>query len=73
MKNPFRMTPMQKLETIIASLTKRGEQLVAKHEVADINVERSGQSPSAYGLLSADLKSSEPPTHKAPPPEAIRV
>jgi hypothetical protein len=62
MKNPFRMTPMQKLEAIIASLTKRGEQVVAKVEGAEINVERSGQSPSACGLLSADLKSSEPPT-----------
>lgn len=34
MKNPFRKAPMQQLETTIASLTKRGEQLGAKRVAA---------------------------------------
>jgi hypothetical protein len=34
MKNPFRKTPMQQLETTIASLTKLGEQLAAKRVTA---------------------------------------
>jgi hypothetical protein len=34
MKNPFRKAPMHQLETTVASLTKRGEQLAAKRVTA---------------------------------------
>ncbi|MBR0867489.1 hypothetical protein [Bradyrhizobium diazoefficiens] len=54
MKNPFRKTPIQQLETTIASLTKRGEQLSAERIMAQ---DALGNSVKArqHALLSGDL------------------
>jgi hypothetical protein len=54
MKNFFRKTPTQPLETTIASLTKRGEQLVAKRVSAQDAVDEAIKSRQ-QALLSGDL------------------
>ena len=54
MKNPFRKTPPQPLETTIASLTKRGEQLVAKRVTAQDVLDEAIKTRQ-QALLSGDL------------------
>lgn len=54
MKNPFRKSQMQQLETIIASLTKRGEQLAAKRAIAK-NAFDTATLTRQQALLSGDL------------------
>jgi chromosome segregation ATPase len=54
MKNPFRKTPMQQLETTIASLRKRGEQLAAKRVTAQDALDEAIKTRQ-QALLSGDL------------------
>lgn len=54
MKNPFRKTPMHELETTIASLTKRGEQLAVKRATAQIALDKATKARQ-FALLSGDL------------------
>ncbi|WP_143035675.1 hypothetical protein [Bradyrhizobium sp. Rc2d] len=54
MKNPFRKTPMQKLETIIASLMTRGEQLATKRAMAQVALDKA-ITTRQQALLSGDL------------------
>jgi hypothetical protein len=54
MKNPFRKTPMQQLETTIASLAKRGEQLAAKRVTAQDALDEAIKTRQ-QALLSGDL------------------
>jgi hypothetical protein len=54
MKNPFRKIPMQQFETTIASLTKRGEQLVAKRVTAQDALDKAIKTRQ-QALLSGDL------------------
>jgi multidrug efflux pump subunit AcrA (membrane-fusion protein) len=54
MKNPFRKSPMQTIETTIASLTKRGEQLAAKR-VAAQNALDAAIKNRQEALLLGDL------------------
>jgi hypothetical protein len=54
MKNPFRKTPMPQLETTIASLTKRGEQLAAKRVSAQ-NALDEAMKTRQQALLSGDI------------------
>ena len=54
MKNPFRKHPMQKLETTVASLLKRGEQLAAKRVAAQEALEKAIKARQG-ALLSGDL------------------
>ena len=54
MKNPFRKTPTQPLETTIASLTNRGEQLAAKRGAAQDAVDEA-ITTRQQALLSGDL------------------
>jgi hypothetical protein len=54
MKNPFRKTPMQPLETTIASLTNRGEQLAAKRVTAQDALDEAIKTRQ-QALLSGDL------------------
>ncbi|MEH2563478.1 hypothetical protein [Bradyrhizobium sp. AZCC 2289] len=54
MKNPFQKTQMQQLETTIASLTNRGEQLAAKRVTAHDALDKAIKSRQQT-LLSGDL------------------
>src|SRR5258708_1262349 len=54
MKNPFRKHPMQQLETTIASLTKRGEQLAAKRVTTQDTLDEEIKTRQ-QALLSGDL------------------
>jgi hypothetical protein len=54
MKIPFRKTPMQQLETTIASLTKRGEQLAAKRVTVQDALDEAIKTRQ-QALLSGDL------------------
>jgi hypothetical protein len=54
MKNPFRKAPMQQLETTIASLTMRGEQLAAKRVTAQGVLDEAIKTRQ-QALLSGDL------------------
>lgn len=54
MRNPFRKTPMQTLETTIASLTKRSEQLGAKRVTAQDVLDKA-ITARQQALLSGDL------------------
>jgi chromosome segregation ATPase len=54
MRNPFRKTPMQQLETTIASLTNRGEQLTAKRVTAQDALDKAIKTRQ-QALLSGDL------------------
>jgi predicted nucleic acid-binding Zn-ribbon protein len=54
MKNFFRKTPMQPLETAIASLTKRGEQLAAKRVTAQDALDEAIKTRQ-QALLSGDI------------------
>jgi chromosome segregation ATPase len=53
MKNPFRKAPMQQLETTIASLTMRGEQLAAKRVTAQDALDEAIKTRQ-QALLSGD-------------------
>ena len=54
MKNPFRKAPMHQLETTVASLTKRGEQLAAKRVTAQDALDKAIKTRQ-QALLSGDL------------------
>lgn len=54
MKNPFRKSPMQKLETNLAALAERGDQLAAKRIAAQSALENA-KKVRQEALLSGDL------------------
>jgi hypothetical protein len=54
MKNPFRKAPMHKLESTIASLTKRSEQLAVKRAATRATLDHAVKARQ-HALLSADL------------------
>jgi multidrug efflux pump subunit AcrA (membrane-fusion protein) len=54
MKNPFRKDPTHNLETTVASLTTRGEQLAVKRATAQLALDRAIKARQ-HALLSGDL------------------
>lgn len=54
MKNPFRKGPMHNLETTVAALTMRGEQLVAKRATAQLDLDKAIKARQ-HALLAGDL------------------
>lgn len=54
MKNPFKKDPTHNLETTVAALTTRGEQLVAKRATAQLALEKAIKARQ-HALLSGDL------------------
>lgn len=61
MKNPFRKDPTHNLETTVASLTTRGEQLVAKRATAQLAFDKAIKLASTR-CFRATLMTSAPCT-----------